>query len=172
MPRRMLKKLLPSPGRLQGHWLVRVFGERLLDPRLWALHRRTITSAFGVGLAICFIPLPVHMLVAGLVAIVWRLNVPAIYVTIFLVNPVTMVPVYYIAYRVGALLLRVAPDQFSFQLSWTWLQNGLGPMWRPFLCGCLVCALTAGLLGWLSFELLWRWRVSSRYRSRRVATAT
>lgn len=156
---------------LQRYWPVRVFGQRLLDPRLWALHRRAITGGFGVGLAICFIPLPVHMLVAGLVAIVWRLNVPAVYGTIFLVNPVTMVPLYYFAYRVGAVLLQVAPERFSFQLSWDWLQNGLGPMWRPFLLGCLVCALIAGLVGWLSLELLWRWRVSSRYRARRVATA-
>jgi uncharacterized protein (DUF2062 family) len=172
MPRRVLKKLLPSPCRLQQYWPVRVFGQRLLDPRLWSLHRRAITGAFGAGLAICFIPLPVHMFVAGLVAIVWRLNVPAVYGTIFLVNPVTMLPVYYLAYRVGAVLLRVAPEHFSFQLSWDWLQNGLGPMWQPFLLGCLVCALIAGVVGWLSLEAVWRWRVSSRYRARRVATAT
>ena len=67
MPRRVLKKLLPTPGQLQGHWLLRHFGERLLDPRLWALHRRAITGAFGVGIAICFIPLPVHLVVAVLI---------------------------------------------------------------------------------------------------------
>jgi uncharacterized protein len=87
MPRRVLKKILPSPVQIQGHWLLRHFGERLLDPRLWALHRRAITGAFGVGIAICFIPLPVHMVVAVLIAIAWRLNVPAIYGTTLLVNP-------------------------------------------------------------------------------------
>ena len=170
MPRRILKKLLPSPSRLERHWLVRLFGERLLDPRLWAVHRRAITSAFGVGLAICFIPLPVHMIVAGLIALAWRLNVPAVYGTIFLVNPVTMLPIYYLAYRVGTLLLRVHPERFTFQVSWEWLQNGLGPMWRPFLLGCLVCAIVAGVLGWLCLELLWRWRVSVRYRTRHLSS--
>jgi uncharacterized protein (DUF2062 family) len=172
MPRRVLKKLLPSPARLQGHWLLRHFGERLLDPRLWALHRRGITGAFGVGLAICFIPLPVHLLVAIVIAIVWRLNVPAIYGTTLLVNPLTMVPIYYLAYRVGAALLRVAPQSFSFRLSWTWLESGLGPLWQPFLLGCVACALVLGVLGWASLELLWRWRVTSRYRTRHVATAS
>src|SRR6185437_12288788 len=108
MPRRVLKKLLPSPGQLQGHWLLRHFGEQLLDPRLWALHRRSVTAAFGVGIAICFIPLTVHSVLAILIAMVWRLNVPVIYGTTLLVNPITMVPIYYGAYRVGAALLRVA----------------------------------------------------------------
>jgi len=169
MPRRVLKRLLPSPCQLQGHWLLRHFGERLLDPRLWALHRRGVTAAFGVGIAICFIPLPVHLLVAVLIAVAWRLNVPAIYGTTLLVNPLTMVPIYYLAYRVGTALLGVSPESFSFRLSWGWLENGLGPMWQPFLIGCVACAMVLGLLGWGCLELIWRWRVTSRYRSRRVA---
>ena len=171
MPRRVLKKLLPSPDRLQGHWLLRHFGERLFDPRLWALHRRAITGAFGVGLAICFIPLPVHLLVAVLIAIVWRLNVPAIYGTTLLVNPLTVVPIYYLAYRVGAALLRVSPQSFSFRLSWNWLHSGFGPLWQPLLLGCVACAVVLGVLGWAGLELLWRWRVTSRYRTRHLATA-
>ena len=171
MPRRVLKKLLPSPRHLESHWLLRHFGEQLLDPRLWALHRRGITAAFGVGIAICFIPLPVHSVLAILIAMVWRLNVPAIYGTTLLVNPVTMVPIYYMAYRVGAALLGIAPDRFSFSLSWDWLEKGLGPMWQPFLVGCLACSLVLGVLGWACLELVWRWRVTSRYRARHVVTA-
>ena len=171
MPRRVLKRLLPSPSKLQGHWFLRHFGERLLDPRLWALHRRSVTGAFGVGIAICFIPLPVHFFVAVLIALTWRLNMPAIYGTTLLVNPFTMVPIYYLAYRVGALLLGVPPHGFSFHLSWDWLEHGLGPMWRPFLVGCMVCAVVLGFLGWGCLELIWRWQVTSRYRTRHVATA-
>ena len=69
MPRRLLKKICPSPGALQKRWYLRLFGDRIADPRLWTLHRRAVTTAFGAGLAICFIPLPIHMLVAGLIAI-------------------------------------------------------------------------------------------------------
>jgi uncharacterized protein (DUF2062 family) len=175
MPRRLLKKLTPSASALRDRWFVRIFGERIADPRLWGLQRRAVTAAFGAGLAICFIPLPVHMIVAGIAAVLWRLNLPAIYGTIFLVNPITAVPVYYLAYRVGAALLGVSAQSFphgpAFALSWEWLQNGFGPLWKPFLLGCVACAILAGLLGWLGLELIWRWRVTSRYRARHEATA-
>jgi uncharacterized protein (DUF2062 family) len=149
---------------------MRLFGDRIADPRLWAVHRRAVTSAFGVGLAICFIPLPVHLVLAGVIAVVCRLNIPAIYGTILLVNPVTAVPVYYLAYRVGAALLRINPQSFTFQMNWDWIQHGLGPVWKPFLLGCVACAILAGLLGWVGLELVWRWRVTNRYRTRHDAS--
>src|SRR5262245_17303776 len=99
MPRRLLKKLTPHPGKLQNRWFLRVFGARVTHPGRWSLQRRAVTGAFAAGLAICFVPLPVHLPLAVLVAIVRRLNLPTIVATVFLVNPFTVVPVYYTAYR-------------------------------------------------------------------------
>jgi len=47
-----------------------------VDLRLWSLQRRSITGAFGVGLSICFVPLPVHIRVTFMLAMLVRLNVP------------------------------------------------------------------------------------------------
>ena len=171
MPRRLLKKICPSPGSLQKRWYLRLFGDRIADPRLWTLHRRAVTSAFGVGLAISFIPLPVHFMVAALIAVFWRINLPAIYGTTLLVNPLTCVPVYYTAYRVGTALLGINPETFRFQPSWEWFQTSLQPIWKPFLLGCAVSAVVTGLLGWLLLELVWRWHVTNRYRTRHEASA-
>ena len=166
MPRRLLKRITPSPGSLQSRWFLRPFGTRIADPRLWGLCRRGVTGAFGVGLAICFIPLPVHLITASLVAVVWRLNIPVIIGTVFLINPVTIVPAYYLAYRIGAALLGAPVQNFAFKMSWDWLQNGLGPMWKPFLVGCLVTGVVSGVLGYMGLELAWRWQVAIRYRDR------
>jgi uncharacterized protein len=168
MLKRIIKKLMPSPAALQRQWFLRPFGPRIADPRLWALQRRAVTMAFGAGLAICFIPLPVHMLLAGLLAVFLRLNLPAIYTTIFLVNPLTMVPVYYAAYRVGALVTGCHLASFDVTRidSFAALAT-LGELWKPFLAGCLVCAVVCGSFGWLGMELVWRWQVLSR-RQRRL----
>ncbi|MEP7247243.1 MAG: DUF2062 domain-containing protein, partial [Gammaproteobacteria bacterium] len=105
---------------------------------------------------------------AVLIAIFARINVPTIVGTVFLVNPFTVVPVFYTAYRVGVGVLGLEPHKFRFKFDFDWLQYGLGPMWRPFLLGCLICAVVAGLVGGFGLEFLWRWRVRSKYRTRRV----
>jgi len=172
MPRRLLKKITPHPTTLRSRWYLRLFGERVTDPRLWSLQRRSVTAAFGLGLSICFIPLPVHLPLAVLVAIIGRVNVPTIIATVFIVNPFTVVPVFYTAYRVGAAVLREPVKGFHFQLSFRWLQYGLGPLWEPFLVGCLICSAVAGLVGWITLELIWRWSVRKRYRTRRESSTS
>jgi uncharacterized protein (DUF2062 family) len=172
MPRELLKRIVPAPHSLQDRWFVRLFGERISDPLLWTLHRRGVTYAFGAGLAICFIPLPVHLLTACAIAMVWRLNIPVICGTTFFVNPFTAVPVYYLAYRVGVALLHAPDRHFKFHPTWEWFTHGLVPVWQPFVVGCIACALLFGVLGWLALELLWRWHVTSRYRARHERHAT
>jgi uncharacterized protein (DUF2062 family) len=76
------------------------------------------------------------------------------------------------AYRVGTTLLGISPESFRFTPSLEWFQNSLQPVWKPFLLGCVACAVVTGLLGWLLLELIWRWNVTSRrYRGRREAPA-
>jgi uncharacterized protein (DUF2062 family) len=172
MPRRFIKKITPHPSTLHQRWYLRLFGPRITDPRLWSLQRRSVTSAFAAGLAICFVPLPVHLPLAVLVAILLRVNVPMILATVFLVNPLTVVPVYYTAYRVGTAVLGLEPRHFAFRFSFDWLQHGLGPMWKPFLLGCVLCATVAAIVGWVSLEWLWRRRVRMKYRARRETSTT
>jgi uncharacterized protein (DUF2062 family) len=169
MPRRIIRSLAARAHALSDKWYVRPFSKWLLDPRLWSLQRRGITAAFGIGLAICFVPLPVHIPLAFAIAILARVNAPVLVTTVFLVNPLTVLPTYFLAYRVGSLVTGAHRHRFHFELSWDWLQYGLGPMWKPFLAGCALCALVFGLLGWGLLELLWRWRVIKKYRARRGA---
>lgn len=170
MPRSFLKKITPHPRRLQNRWFVRIFGPRVTHPGLWSFQRRAVTGAFAAGLAISFVPLPIHLVLGALVAIVWRLNIPTIALTLLLVNPITVVPIYYAAYRVGAAVLGHPVHRFAFELSFKWLQHGLGPLWKPFLVGCLICSSLAGIFGWVTLESLWRWRVRYKFRTRRSAT--
>jgi uncharacterized protein (DUF2062 family) len=166
MPRAFLKRIVPAPHTLRERWYLRPFGTRIIDPQLWTLHRRGVTAAFGAGLAICFIPLPVHLLTATAVAVLWRLNLPVIIGTTFLLNPFTAVPAYYLAYRVGAALLHTPRHHFRFVPTWEWFHHGLVPVWQPFVAGCIACGVILGLLGWLLLEIVWRWQVTSRYRAR------
>ena len=168
MPRRVAKQLANWVRERRDRWYLRLFGERIAERHLWALNRRSIAAGFGAGVAIAFIPLPVHTLGAVMAAIIWRLNLPVTLVSTLVINPVTVVPVYYGAYRLGSWLLRQPPHDFNFELSWQWLERGLGPVWEAFLLGCLVCALVGGLLGRWLIGTLWRVAVRKQYRLRQL----
>lgn len=171
MPRRIAKRLIQSLQNQRHKWYLRIFGERLTDPHLWHVNRRSVTAAFGAGLAIAFIPLPVHTVLGVAVAIWCRWNVAVILAASFIVNPFTAVPVYLMAYRIGALLMHRPEQRFAFSMSWEWLERGLGPAWAPFLLGCAVCGIGLGILGRLTLEFVWRWAVMKKYRARRVHRA-
>jgi len=166
MPRRIVKFLSRWVDARREHWYLRIFGERITDPHLWSLNRHSITAGFGAGIAIAFIPLPIHTITAVLVAVYWRLNLPVTLASTLIVNPFTVVPMFYGAYRLGTLILHRTAHEFAFQPSWHWLEHGLGPRWKPFLLGCLLSAVLAGVLGRWGLELVWRAAVRRRYRLR------
>lgn len=166
MPRRLVKRLARFIHAKRHKWYLSMWGERLTDPHLWSLNRHSITGAFGIGIAISFIPLPVHLPLVVAAALWWRLNLAVGVASTYIVNPFTMVPAYYMAYRVGAALLRYRPRHFEFHLTWNWLEHGLGPAWRPFLFGCLVCSVTLGLAARFGLEYFWRVGTLHRYRTR------
>lgn len=167
MPRRLFLKLRPAAAKMRESWYFRLLGPRLTDSRLWSMNRRAITMAFGTAIAISFIPLPAHLLFGLAAVVIWRLNLPTMVASLLLLNPLTAVPLYYAAYRIGTLVLGQPVGKFAFELSWDWLQTGLGSIWKPFLVGCLVCSVVGGYFSYRLLELIWRISTVNRLNARR-----
>ncbi len=172
MPRQVAKSLAKWVQSRRHHWYLRVFGERIAERHLWSLSRRSVTAACGTGVAIAFIPLPTHTIMAVLAAILWRMNLPVTIAATWIINPFTIVPGFYAAYRLGALIMREPPSSFSFEMSWHWLEHGLGPRWQAFLLGCLVCSIVGGLLARLLLDVVWRLALKKQYLLRRARRAS
>jgi uncharacterized protein len=166
MPRGLFRKITPRHETVRTHWAMKPFARFFADPRLWSLQRRTVTPAFGAGLAICFVPLPIHIPLAAIIAIFCRIHVPTIMLALVVANPLTIVPLYLLAYKVGVIVTGAPPSTFQFEMSWDWVQHGLGPMWKPFLVGCGLTGALTGLLGYALLDVLWRYNVRKRYRER------
>ena len=168
MPRRLFLRLRPIAARLRDTWYFRALGPRLTDQRLWGVNRRAITTAFGTAVAIYFIPLPVHLPLGVLAAMIWRQNLPTMFLSFLLLNPLTVVPLYYTAYRIGALVLGHPGDKLEVEPSWDWLRDGLGTIWEPFLVGCLICGVVGGFLAYRLLELIWRISTVNRLNAKRA----
>ncbi|MGK0440815.1 MAG: hypothetical protein ACJA0N_000610 [Pseudohongiellaceae bacterium] len=168
MPKKIIQRFLPDPEWIKNHKSLQFLGTWLHDSNLWHLNRRCASTAVFIGLFVAFIPLPSQMIFAAFLAVVFRANMPLSVVLVWISNPITMPPMFYMAYKVGvALIGNPEAAEFSFELSWQWLGSELIIIWQPFLLGCLVCGLFFGLLGSAIMRITWRFHVIQLWRERR-----
>jgi len=167
MPKKTLKLLIPHPTRIRQVRSLRVLGEWIYATNLWHLNRYSASMAFFVGLFIAFIPVPGQMLIAASLAVLLRCNLPLSVALVWITNPVTMPAIFFMAYKIGAMLIDVPIKQVQFELSVHWISNTLTLIWEPLLVGCAVCGLLIGSLGYFSISMLWRWRVAYRWHLRK-----
>jgi len=165
MPRKILKKILPDRHALSQRWFMRPFGPVLKDPAYWAPNRRSVVRGFAIGLFVSFIPLPIHLLLAPVVAMALRANVPVALAATFLVNPFTALPTFFTAYWIGAHITDT-PLVPHFAPNWDWVTTHLAQIWKPLLVGCVVTGIAIAGMGYILLSALWRWRVTHRYQKR------
>jgi len=167
MPRRVFKPLSRQRHFWKDRWFLRWASLLLDNGEYWSLNRRNVTRAFALGLFIAFIPLPIHAVGAAALALLLRLNVPAAVFGTLVVNPLTAVPLYVLAYRVGRMILSVPPRPFHFEFSLHWIGTGLLPIWKPFLLGCLVVGSVTAIVGYIVLGSIWHISLVLRYRRRK-----
>jgi uncharacterized protein (DUF2062 family) len=184
MPKHLFRRYLPSPDRIIALPGMQRFAPHLSDPSLWHLNRRSVAGAMYWGLFCAFLPMPFQIVPAALGAIYFRVNLPLCIALVWLSNPVTLIPILYIAYWLGSSVLgdpmldiRTVTTLFGQLIAWV-MQTGDNPFTRhshavslwPLLLGLLLEALLASLIGGTITRLLWRWMVIRHWQRRHRCT--
>lgn len=167
MPRKFFKKISPDPKKIKENRFLSIFGDWLHEPQLWHLNRYSASVAIAIGLFCAFIPVPFQMVIAAALAIALSANLPLSVATCWVTNPLTIPPMFYFAYKVGAWTLGTPESPFAFELSMEWLESELGLIWKPFLLGCLICATASAVLGYFTIKMAWRYHVVMAWRARK-----
>ena len=171
MPKKFLRRYLPDPTEVREHPALRPLGVLLNRPEIWHLHRRSVAGATFIGLFCAFLPIPLQMLLAGVLAVASRCHLPIAIALVWITNPLTVAPIFYFCYRLGAWLLNVELEVQSIELSLDWLLDNLRAIGYPLFVGSLVCGWVAGVTGLVVVRVLWRLHVIRRWRERRSRRA-
>lgn len=148
--------------------MIRSLGPRLQDPGLWHINRRSVSGAVGIGLFCAFVPIPFQMVLAAILAILFRVNILITVPMVWISNPVTMPPLFYFCFLVGTWILNSPPSPFNFDLSFQWLASEMLYIWQPFLLGCLIVGSVCGLLGFFTVRVLWRYAIWQHIKRRKL----
>jgi len=180
MPRKFFRKYLPSHTAINENRYVARFGTWLKHHNLWHLHRRSVAGGVAVGMFAGLIPgsNPVQFTAAALLAIVFRVNLPIAVIVTLYSNPFTIVPLYYLAFKLGQLVLMesggaLSPLAFSLEGKGfnEWLPaalDWLASIGKPLLVGLPLLALLLSATSYLIVRWAWRWYVISAWRRRRL----
>lgn len=180
MPKKFIKRYLPDHRAVRDHKHLKVFGRLLHNPNLWHLNRRSVPGAFSVGLIAAFVPLPMQMALAAAGAIIFRVNLPIAVGLVWLTNPFTMPPLFYLQYKIGAWLLQTPatpgvtyqPETKIADFSFDYLIHELGDIWQPFLLGTVILAITSAFAANLAVRALWRLHIKRYLKKRRARTTS
>jgi uncharacterized protein (DUF2062 family) len=170
MPKKFLLRISPRRQHIMSRrWLRPVHW--LLDHRsLWAARLPTVAPAFATGLFCAWLPIPGHSLVAAAIALMLRVNLPVAIGATLIINPATIGPFYYAAYRVGLALMQLPPSALAFEISIEWLTTELTRVWKPLLLGCLILGSATAAVGYVALQVLWRLNIAGYLRQRRQRT--
>ncbi|WP_300317169.1 DUF2062 domain-containing protein [Accumulibacter sp.] len=172
--RRRLKKYLPDRETIRRNRWLSPFQSSLLHPRLWHLNRHSAAGAVAAGLFCGLIPGPLQMVGAALAALCFRVNLPlALLVTLY-TNPLTIVPLYLLAYQIGRLLTGdgagfVAPPEFSTTALVAWseaMQAWMLAVAKPLGIGLIALGSALAVAGYLATRAAWRLYLISAWRRR------
>ncbi len=166
MPRRFFRKFAFKRHQLVESRLVAPFQHLLHDQKLWGIRRKTVVPAVALGTFVAFLPIPGHVVAAVLGSLLVRCNIPVAAVTTFVSNPVTIGPMFYFSYRVGASLLGIEPGQFQIELSIAWLSGTFLSIWQPLVLGSVLVGAISAVIAYVFLDVFWRLSIAD-YKTRK-----
>jgi uncharacterized protein (DUF2062 family) len=152
----------------------------LQHPNLWHLNRHSVAGGVAVGLFAGLVPGPFQMLTAAILAVPLRVNLPVALATTLYTNPLTIGPLYVIAYWIGTLFVPGEGAPFSHPpgLDWSnlgaWLRASFEWMLslgKPLAVGLVVLAVGLAIAGYVVVQLAWRAQVMIAWRRRKARRA-
>ena len=161
---------------LAAHPWLKPMAHRLLEPGLWHPQHEAVARAVAIGLFWAF-ALPVaQILVAAVHCVWWRANIPVAAAVTLITNPFTIGFWLWLAYKVGSLILGLAPHEAAAgDAVFARFSSGAGfdvLAWLrkfgwPAVLGMAIFSVVGAISGYFVVKLGWRWRVWFKRRIQR-----
>jgi uncharacterized protein (DUF2062 family) len=169
-------KHFPTSQGLKDSRFLKPFARYLDCHFLWQFNRRAVAGGATIGLFFGILFPFLQIFLAAFAAIVLRVNLPVAAFTTLVTNPLTFAPIYYLAYRLGAILTGAGIDGDIAPIAATspdavagWLPrliDWIQAVGLPLALGLFVIATVAALVGYVTVNLVWSLRVRLHWRQR------
>ena len=167
MPKKFLHRLLPDISRILEQSALGWVRSIAMDPNLLHINRQSVSLAVAIGVFCAFLPLPGQTLIAIFLCYQLRANLALGILLIWISNPITIPPMFYLSYQLGSFLLGIDALPLTVQLSWQWFKSLSADVLLPLFLGSLLYGIFFALCSYLTVLFLWRWQVIKNWEKRR-----
>lgn len=173
MFKKIAQRYLPSVASLRKNRRLGRFGEAIFAPALWHFSRKPVSRGLFMGLFFACPPIPFQMVIVVALCTRITFNLPVALTMVWITNPLTIVPITYLEYKLGIWLLgtkAVSLSTLNQMSSWmdkiSYLSEQLSTVFLPLLVGSLVLGITIGTSTFIIVNLIWRWRIRYAWQLR------
>jgi uncharacterized protein (DUF2062 family) len=166
MMNKWLQKCMPTAKSIQNSSQLSGLKPYLRDPSLWNFKKcDSVARGVAIGLFAAFLPI-LQMLIAALLAIFLRANLPLAVLLTWVSNPLTFIPITYATYFIGEIILgngyenavfqEMQWDFSSFHAFWSSFSVWTLQFGKAFFIGLPVLAISVSLIGYIVTILVWK----------------
>jgi uncharacterized protein (DUF2062 family) len=167
---RWIRDRLPSREALERNRYLKPFAATIASPLVWRFNRRGVARGVALGLFSAFAVPVAQTPFAAAFALGARANLPVAALSTFVTNPLTVPPLYLLAYQVGKSVLSF---RATVDAALGAEDNRIDSLVSQFLetvgatyIGLLLFAMLSAGLGYAITHLAWRFAVSRRWARR------
>ena len=165
MPKKKLKKILPTHEKIKEQKFLKIFGKFIDKREIWSLSRKRVIAGVVIGIFVACLPMPLQMVLATVLAIVFNANLPISFALIFISNPITMPPIFYFEYQIGNLFLK--PEniiEFNFDSMYENFDQIALSLWTGAIVVGVFSAVTCAII----VNFLWIYTVRKDRRKSQI----
>ena len=162
MIRKVLKKTSSRSEKLD-----KFLDKYNLSREFFGVSRRSITKGIWIGLFWGFIPMPMQMVAVVLTTFAFRFNVPIAIAMVWLSNPITMPPMYYMEYVTGNFLLGQEGVE-GIELTLEWFSENFDEILIPLYVGTSFYSVVVSTLIYFAVNWLWIKSVHEEKKERKA----
>jgi len=160
----MFEDYLPKKQHITKHKHLAWLGRRIHDQNLWKFNISSVPRGLAVGLFVAFIPLPLQMLLAVLLGLLLRANLPTAVACTWITNPITFIPINYFIYNLGEKVLNIEHHEINIKplvYNAGWIENyEILKMWfqtlgKRFFVGLPIVAFSTAIGGYILLTAIW-----------------
>lgn len=105
---------------------------------LWEFKQKNVVLATLIGVFWAMMPMPFQMFPSAICAIFFRANILVAIAWVWVSNPLTMLPILYVSYYIGCILLAITPIGSFSGINFANLFSDWQMIVKPLLVGSII----------------------------------